>query len=288
MLRKLMALICGATLAMASASAAARDWYGALHVGKGWKDPAHMAFAVTMTLPEEAPWDEFDGTYKADLEYDSGLGIGAAVGRAFGNWRLEGELSYRVSKIDGFEVMDLIIDAVRPPPPPPEAVTRAFVERQLATLNNAGNVGHIEVTGRARLLTGALNVFYDLPVDWAVRPYVGLGVGVVHASKKKTVTIEVPVARCAPQPVPDICAIQASDHSREWDANWHIMAGVEWAFDDHWEAGLGWGYIDLRGLSFELSDGVDAEGNPHFLGGDPLKVEKNGMHNLELTLLRRF
>ena len=51
---------------------------------------------------------------------------------------------------------------------------------------------------------------------------------------------------------------------------------------------MGWRYTDLKGLSFELSDGVDDEGNPHFLGGDPLMVKKNGMHNVELTLIRRF
>ena len=287
MLRKSMALICGATLAMASASAA-QDWYGALHVGKGWKEPAHTTFAVTMTLPEAAPWDEFDGTYKADLEYDPGVGVGAAVGRAFGNWRLEGELGYRASKIGGFEVTDIRIDAVRPPPPPPEEVTRAFVERHLATLNNSGNVGYIEITGRARLLTGLLSFFYDLPVDWAVRPYVGVGVGVTQASKKKTMTIQVTTELCATQPASDLCVIQASDHSKEWDANWHVMAGVEWAFRDRWQAGLGWGYMNLDGLSFELSDSVDSQGNPRFMDEDPLKVEKNGMHNLELTLLRRF
>ena len=284
MSRKRLFLVLGAFLLMA-AQASAQDWYGALHGGKGWKNPAHMDFTVTTALPETLPWDELDGTYEADLDYDSGWGVGAALGRAFGNWRLEGELGYRVSKIGGFEVQGVMIE-VRPSniPLTPE-VREPFVERALAALNNEDNV---RITGRAKLLTGALNLYYDLPVEWAVRPYIGAGVGMVRANKKKNVTLMGDVVRCTAEPPPDPCAIQASDRSTEWDANWHAMAGIKQAFNDRWEAALGWRYTDLKGLSFELSDGVDDEGNPHFLGGDPLMVKKNGMHNVELTLIRRF
>ena len=72
------------------------------------------------------------------------------------------------------------------------------------------------------------------------------------------------------------------------DANWQAMAGVKRAFNDRWEAALGWCYTDLKGLSFELSGGVDDEGSPQFLGESPLTVRKSGMHNVELTLIRRF
>lgn len=55
MLPNMMALIGGATLATASALAAAQGWYGALHLGKGWKNPAHMDFTVTTASPETLP-----------------------------------------------------------------------------------------------------------------------------------------------------------------------------------------------------------------------------------------
>ena len=286
MLRNLTALICGATLAMASAFAAAQGWYGALHVGKGWKNPAHMDFTVTTALPETLPWDELDGTYKADLDYDSGWGLGAALGYTFGNWRLEGELGYRASKIGDFEVQDVLVEA-RPSSIPliPE-IREPFVARALAALNNEGNV---RITGRAKLLAGALNLYYDLPVEWAVRPYVGAGVGMVRANKKKSLTLMgSDLVQCDAMLPPDACIIRTSDRSTEWDANWQAMAGVKRAFNDRWEAALGWRYTDLKGLSFELSDGVDDEGNPQFLGGSPLTVSKSGMHSVELTLMRRF
>ena len=285
MLRKLTASICGATLALASTFAAAQDWYGALHVGKGWKSPADMDFTVTTALPETLPWDELDGIYQAELDYDSGWGIGGALGRTYGDWRLEGELGYRASDIGGFEVQDVMVE-VRPSiiPLTPE-VRGPFVERALAALNDEDNV---RITGRARLLTATLNLYYDLPVEWTIRPYVGAGVGLVRADKSKNVTLMGAVVRCTAEPPPVPCAIQASDRSTEWAANWHAMAGVKRAFNDRWEAALGWRYTDLRGLSFELSDGVDDAGNPGFLGGEPLMIEKDGMHNVELTLIRQF
>lgn len=163
------------------------------------------------------------------MDYDSGWGVGVALGRAFGNWRLEGEPGYRTSKIGGFEVQDVMVE-VRPAniPLTPE-VRDPFVARALASLNNEDNV---RITGRAKLLTGALNLYYDLPVEWAVRPYIGAGVGMVRANKKKDVTLMGDVVRCTAGPPPDPCAIQAPDRSTEWDANWHAMAGVKQAFND--------------------------------------------------------
>ena len=259
-------------------AALAQDWYGALHVGKGWKSPAHMDFTVTRALPETLPWDELDGIYEADLDYDSGWGVSAALGYTFGNWRLEGELGYRTSKIGGFEVQDIMVE-VRPSSIPLTPEARDRFENVAQFLADSASI-----TGRAKLLTGALNLYYDLPVEWAVRPYVGAGVGMVRASKKKTVTQDL----CDTGSPPDPCAIQASDRNTEWNANWQTMAGVKRSFNDRWEAALGWRYTDLKGLNFELSDGVDDEGNPSFLGGGPLKVKKNGMHKVELILIRRF
>ena len=284
MSRKRLLVVLGAFL-LTAPQASAQDWYGALHVGKGWKDPAHMDFTVTTPLPETLPWDELHGVYEADLDYDSGWGVGVAAGRAFGNWRLEGELGYRASDIGGFEVKGVMLEVSPSNIPLTPELRDPFVERTLASINDEGNV---KVTGRAKLLTGALNVYYDLPVEWAVRPYVGVGVGMVRADKEKNVTLMGDVVRCTAEPPPDPCAIRASDRSTEWDANWHAMAGVKRVFNGRWEAALGWRYTDLKGVSFELSDGVDDEGNPRFLAGEPLKVRKNGMHNVEFTLIRRF
>ena len=282
MLRKSTHWIACAALAMAPAFAAAQDWYGALHVGKGWKRAAHTGHTVIAALPEGLPWNELDGAYDAALDYDSGWGVGAAVGRAFGDWRLEGELGYRVSRIDNFHVQDLAIELLPASIPVPPALMESFVEGTLAVLNDDDNV---RITGRAKLFTGALNLYYDLPVEWVVRPYVGAGVGMVRAIKKKNVRLMGDFAQC-PAPSTAPCVLQTTARSAEWEANWHGMAGVKYAINE-WEAALGWRYTDLNGVTFVLSDGADDQG-PTFLGGNPLMVKKRGMHSAELTLIRRF
>ena len=284
MLRKATHWIAGAALAMVPAFAVAQDWYGALHVGKGWKRPAHVTHTVGLTLPDTLPWDELDGEYDADLDYDSGWSVGAAWGRAFGNWRLEGELGYRASKISNFDVQDVRVVLKPESIPASPGLRESFEEATLAALNDAGSV---TITGRAELLTGALNLYYDLPVEWAVRPYVGAGVGMLRANKKKNVTLAGAFALCPDLPLTAPCVFQASARSTEWAANWHAMAGVKYAINERWQAALGWRYTDLGGVSFVLSDGADAEG-PTFLGGDPLMVAKKGMHGAELSLIRRF
>ena len=293
MLRNSMALICGATLALASTAAAAqgwRDWYGALHVGKGWKDSVRlddftMASIVRDTPAQPSPWDVIDTTHQADMDYDSGWSIGAAVGRAFGDWRLEGELGYRASEIDSLKVRDVMVAARPSTVPLPPELREMFAAATLAFFNNGDN---IRITGRARLFTGALNVYYDLPVEWAVRPYVGTGIGVVRAIKQKRVTFMGDAGQCLTGPLPVPCVMRASDRSTEWNANWHVMAGVKRVLKDRWEAALGWRYTHLKGLNFEWSDGVYLDGEPRFLGGDPLKAKKNSMSNVAFTLMRRF
>lgn len=272
--------------ATCAATAFAQDWYGALHIGKGWKSPAHVDHAVTnVPMPAWSPWREFDSSYNAEMDYDSGWGLGAALGRAFGNWRLEGELGYRTSKIDDFHVQEMTIDFR------PDVVVDGFstqewevatAEYQMGLLNDENLTRY---TGRARVLIGALNLYYDLPVQWAVRPYVGAGVGVARANKKKRARTTVPLAN-APDPTGCLadspagqCSTEVSLRGTDWDAKWQTMAGLKYAVNERWEAALGWRYTDLKGVRFELAEGAD--------DGD-FTVRKNGIHSAELTLIRRF
>ena len=246
-------------------AASAQDWYSALHVGKGWKQPAHMDFnAPSFRHPSVGL--VVDPTYEADLDYDSGWGIGGALGRSFGNWRLEGELGYRKSDIGGHKN------------------TRCMSEGQDCNRNeNAPDP--IDILGQAKLLTGSLNLYYDLPVDWVVNPYVGVGAGMTRAVKRIEATAMEMFARMLCPDSGDPC--ERSGKNVDWDASWQTMAGVKRSFNDRWEAALGWRYTDLKGVGFELADSDD-EGESSFLGGDPLMVKKNGLHSVELTLIRRF
>lgn len=250
-------LTLAAALAVAfCGSAWAQDWYGALHLGKGWKSPAHLEHSVLA-----AGLFPFD--FEADLDYDSGFGFGVSVGRSFSdNWRLEAELGYRKSKIGGFEMTDVVTDGLPP--------TITFEDVKLFVEDN------VDISGKAKLLTGSLNLYYDLPIEWAVRPYVGAGMGVVRASKQKTVTVMPPLGQDT-----------GSDSGKEWDFKWQAMAGAKYSVNERWETALGWRYTDLKGLSFELANEM-RNGEPSFMGGAPLVVKKNGMHTVELTIIRRF
>ena len=278
MFRNLMTLSCSAALLLASASAFAQDWYGALHVGKGWKSPADMTMPFDLAAPstENFPDNRFVGSYEGDLKYKSGWGVGAALGRAYGNWRVEGELGYRASKISGFEAS-------------PDEVAEQ-VGRLPSVLE--GSLGRVDVTGRVKLLTGTLNLYYDMPVSWAVRPYVGVGLGVVRARKQKDVDLSSPAkyARGRDGLIcdPTVCIERTSDRDTAWDFNWQVMGGFKYAFNERWNAALGWRYTDLKGVDYEFVRRTRPDGVERFLGGGPLMVQKNSMHSVELTLIRWF
>ena len=281
MFRNLMILICSTSLSLASAFAFAQDWYGALHAGKGWKSPSDMTmpFDLTVNPAENFPDNQFVGSYEGDLRYKSGWGVGVALGRAYGNWRVEGELGYRTSKISGFDVSLEEIE---------EQVGR------LPRVFGSGTLERIDVTGRVKLVTGALNLYYDMPVSWAVRPYVGAGLGVVRARKQKDVDLDSPAEFASGaddvvcDPATAVCIQRTSDSDTAWDLNWQVMGGFKYAFNERWDAALGWRYTDLKGVDYEFVRRRRPDGVERFLGGGPMMVQKNGMHSVELTLIRRF
>lgn len=283
MIRKLMVLIGSAALSLASAFASAQDWYGALHVGKGWKSPADMTGNINTTIRLAIGESSITGDYNGELDYDSGYGLGGALGRSFGNWRLEVEFGYRRAKIGGFNVHP---DDIRVTPRPPQ------IEGLLS--GDDPDIGAIDVTGRAKLFASAMNLYYDIPVSWSFRPYVGAGVGAVRADKRKVVDVSTPLSltpphlaeRCRAQAPPqNPCPRQSSGSDTEWAFNWQVMGGLKYAFNERWDAALGWRYTDLDGVGFQFTSD---EAGERFLSGDPLMVSKNGLHSVELTLIRWF
>lgn len=273
----------GAALAPSASMAGDGGWYGALHLGKGWKEDADMQFMVSSetTLPEPsgAPWFSLDQTFDADLAYTSGWGFGLAAGRAFGNWRAEGELTWRKSRVGGFELTghDARIEQLGELPPPFSAPT--FDLDDLAGLVNEDTVG---LSGKASLVTTVLNLYYDFPAAWPVKPYAGAGIGAVHANKTKKVALKVPVFQgCSPQAP----CIGEDRHRRSWDFTWQLMAGVRYPFADAWDATLGWRYASLSNVKFGLLEGA---GDFGAFDEDPLQIELGGMHSIELGVLRRF
>ena len=284
----LIAALLLSPLTFASAQTA-DDWYASLHFGKGWKGDAAMDFmassAVRRAHPvtgEPVPWFTVRNHFQADLDYSSGWGIGASVGRGFGDWRVEGELLWRKSRIGGFDLSgyDFEIDPADAMLPPGLAWSDFF---SLEMAREQINEETVDLSGRVSLFSTTLNLIYDLPVEWALRPYAGVGLGALHANKKKRVAIL--SATASGECSPDMPCVGSDSHSRSWDFTWQAMAGVRYPLNDLWDLTLGWRYASLSNLKFSMLE--DAEELGAF-SDDPLQVQLDGMHSVELGVIRRF
>ena len=284
LLTALLLALCSALTASA-AMAGGDGWYASLHLGKGWKDDADMQFKVlsefVFDTPNGAVRIPVNQTFDADLAYTSGWGFGLAAGRSFGNWRAEGELNWRKSRVGGFELTGYDAKGVDESGaefelpsgslPPLESIAEVVNEREVG------------LGGKASLVTTTLNLYYDFPVSWAVKPYAGAGLGAVHANKTKRVALMTNNfgENCSPRTP---CSGEGR-HKRSWDFTWQLMAGVRYPFADSWDATLGWRYASLSNVKFSLLERADGLGS---FTDNPLQVELGGMHSIELGVLRRF
>ena len=261
------------------AAQAADGWYASLHLGKGWKEDADMHFKATSDYltPAGAPWFTIEQNFSAGLSYSSGWGGGLSLGRGFGNWRAEGELFWRKSRVGGFSLTDFeyaTLPTGSLPVPPIENVP------DLEDMQQIVNEDTVKLSGKASLLTTALNLYYDLPVRWPLKPYVGAGLGAVHADKTKKVVMTIPPQCSVAEP-----CVGGDKHKRSWDFKWQLMAGARYSVADAWDVTLGWRYANLSNLKFRLLEGESELG---FFGEDPLQIKMGSMHNIELGVVRRF
>ena len=80
--------------------------------------PAHAQWYVSgnagaVILQDAEVTDTFTGgSITGDIEFDTGYGVSAALGHAWGLFRLEGELSYRENDLDQIDVTSLTVAGV--------------------------------------------------------------------------------------------------------------------------------------------------------------------------------
>jgi opacity protein-like surface antigen len=86
--------------------------------------------------------DRFFGPTTVIAEYDPGFGLGGVLGYDFGHFRADAEIAYRYNSLDGIQ----------------------------------GPAETFE--GHSSALSYMANAYFDIPVDWPVKPYIGGGVGV--------------------------------------------------------------------------------------------------------------
>lgn len=91
-----------------------------------------------------------EGLFRQELQYDTGFTLNGALGYRFGNgFRVEGEIGY----------------------------ARASIDRIMTTFGTPARFSGVS----ANLYSATVNAFYDINVNGWLRPYVGAGIGFVHA-----------------------------------------------------------------------------------------------------------
>ena len=180
----------------------------------------------------------FNTNFSAGNDWDTfaRLGYGFAD-----DWRVELELGYRPSDIREHRLTGVI--------PYDFVVLPHFGE------------GNNDTT------TLMANVLYDIPLGLDIQPFVGAGVGVVHADLKHGAAIACPLCLH-----PDICTIYGCagagvsvDDSVD-KFGWQVMGGASWAFAPQFNLDLTYRYIRAENLTWTAQN-VFFAGHPTIRAG---------------------
>ena len=250
-------------LLLVGAAAAAQDaespWYVAGHLGATFTEDADLRSDIVLA---NFPTAEF----VADLPFKRGWGGGMTVGREFGdNWRLEGEIFRRQAAPDAISVRSTTVG---------EFDITDTIKTIFETGGEGGGPAFV-VGGRMKFLSFMLNGFYDMSTPWPVRPYVGLGVGMVKRTMHKHVEIHLPASFGA------TADFIEDEHEDAWDFMFQVQAGVGIPLRDALELELGYRYKALPAAALHFFQ--DGEG-----GAAPMRAEINASHSVDVGLLWRF
>lgn len=107
----------------------------------------YLAGFLGVSIPRDADVDSYDGTiYNDRVEFDPGIAVGGAVGYDYGFLRMEGEISYRQSEING-------------------------------VTDRPSGVPYTGVDGDVGALAFMANAFFDMENNTPITPYWGGGIG---------------------------------------------------------------------------------------------------------------
>ncbi len=152
---------------------------------------------------------EYPGNPERDrfASFDNGYVVSAAVGRRIGSdFRVEAELSYRANQ-------------------------------QAFTMPGQGG------EGQAASMALMANGYWDAPVAWRVRPYVGFGVGAARVSHEGFVVADLGQ--------PERTLVDDSG----WGFAYQAMAGARAPIGEDWLAGLEYRYFGVAEPKLDDADG---------------------------------
>jgi len=206
--------------------------------GAAWADGFYASLSGGAAWLEDA--DNEGSGLSAEDTTDRGRVFGGALGYEWrGGWRAEAEVAHRKNDFDQVTIR-----------------TDGGLGAQLGfgSLNGAT----LDIGGDVTSLAGMANVYYDVPLGWAVRPYVGAGLGVARIDAELTLG--------------PLLLVDETDTVLAWQ----IMAGLSYPATERISLSVGYRYFATQDA--ELSETV---------GGRTFDSEYRS-HNLELGVRFSF
>ena len=214
--------------------------------------------------------------FRGKVTFNTGWGGGLAAGRFLNDFRVEAEVSLRRVGIDHIE--DIKIDQQAP-----EAL-RLAAENALAR--------NLEFSGRIDHLTVMANAYWDIPTGTRFRPYVGGGLGTVHAvmhKKARNLTPTPPevLAQFSPEAQARIreqggVLLEDDKDQDRWGFAWQAAAGVSFDLTDSLAVRAGYRFVHVPNLGFGLFQGQRASTDA------PITVTVKSVHSVDMGLRLRF
>jgi|GEM_PF-3187620 opacity protein-like surface antigen len=150
------------------------------------------------------------GLSPAETKAEWGWEIGAGLGYRRRDFRIEGEVTYG--------------------------------RHEASDIRFAGGGG--DLSGHYNLWGAVVNVFYDIPTGVRLRPYVGVGAGVVRFEARDIRLANFP-------PTEGLCNL----------FTYRLMAGLSWMLSDAWRLTAGYRFAGMNGPEFETG-GALLSGEP--------------------------
>ena len=212
------ALLAGAALALfvPSASAYAADLYNPPPetdyeppAAERWWSPWYIALRGGATFAGDTTFDTLGGT--VDGSTDTGPFVAGAIGYQFRNTglRAEAEIGYLESSIDSLDIGGVTFE------------------------NDA-------VDGDKTAFFGLASVYYDIPFNAPLRPFIGGGIGVADVSLEN---------------VGPAGGALIDDNANAFA--WHLTAGATYDINDRLALEAGYRYMAFEGVDLIAADGTE-------------------------------
>jgi outer membrane protein OmpA-like peptidoglycan-associated protein/opacity protein-like surface antigen len=189
--------------ALAGCAVALGATSGFAQSGTQEKEGLYVTGAAGASFPRDSTMQ--GAGFDQDAQMDTGWMALIGLGNAYGNgFRTELELGYQRSSVD--------------------------------------SVGSASASGHMAAGSLMANVYYDLPVSWPVRPFIGLGLGAARVSAD---------------------SISPVNGSRVDDSDigfaWQATAGLAYAINDRLDATVAYRYFDAPVLNFRTDAGTSLD-----------------------------